>query len=210
MAPLPVASPAPTEFRSRLDALLRAQALPPEKYGHQPRLYALTRQVGAHISYDDDVVYAAAYLHDLGVFIGHRPEEPERLSTWDHVAYTVEHAPGILVSCGFPAHKIEAVLEAIRTHQPKDDPSTLEGVLLRDADILEQLGAIGILRTIAKVGRDTRFPSFTSAVASLERSLQMLPSCIRLPHTRTLAEPRIELLRAFLAGAREESLTHLH
>ena len=118
------------------------------------------------MSYDDDVVYAAAWLHDLGVFIGHRPEDPEALSRWDNVSYAMKQAPGVLARCGFPATKVVPVVEAIRTHQPHLSPTSVEGAILRDADILEQLGAIGILRVVAKVGRDTRYPTFTDAAAT--------------------------------------------
>jgi uncharacterized protein len=192
-------------WRSALQAYLREQARPVEKFGHQPRLYALTLKIGAGLNYDDDVVYAAAWLHDLGVFVGHRPEDPEALSRWDHVVYTVERTPALLAGMGFPAEKIPAVIECIRNHQPHDVPETIESAILRDADILEQLGAIGILRTVCKVGRDTRFQTFTQAVASLEKALDTLPPMIRLPHTRTLAEPRIATLRTFLASTRAEA-----
>ena len=160
--------------------------------------------------YDDDVVFAAAYLHDLGVFIGHRPEEPELLSRWDHVLYTIAKAPAILLEAGFAPEKIPAVLEAIRTHQPQDRPASLEAVILRDADILEQLGAMGILRTVAKVGRDTRYGTFTPAIDLLELTLAQLPGLIRLDTTRELAAPRIELLRSFLHAVAAEAQGHLH
>ncbi len=197
-------------YRNELELLIRQHARPVDKYGHQPRLYALTLEVGLGLTYDDDVVFAAAYLHDLGVFIGHRPEEPELLAKWDHVAYTLAQAPALLKDAGFPLDKLPAVLEAIRTHQPADEPATTEAVILRDADILEQLGAIGTLRTIVKVGRDTRYPTYTPAVAALERTLHTLPQKIRLDATRRLAAPRIEMLRAFLEAVRAEAGEHLH
>ena len=90
----------------------------------------------------------------------------------------------------------------MRQHQPKDDALTIEAVILRDADILEQLGAVGILRTVSKVGRDTRFTRFTDAVAALQRSLNELPGKIRLETTRRLAEPRIRVLNVFSARGR--------
>ena len=199
------ALPHSTSFRHTLDVLLRSQARPLDKYGHQPRLYALTRLVGEGFGYDDDIVFAAAYLHDLGVFIGHRPEEPELLSHWNHVRYAVENTPDILRGVDFPEEKIDPVLRAIETHQPQDAPATIEAVILRDADILEQLGGIGILRAVAKVGRDTRYQTFTPVIASLERSLRELPGAIRLPTTRALAQPRIAVLRAFLAAVEAEA-----
>jgi len=149
-------------WRTALTDYIAAEARPVEKFGHQPRLYELTLRIGADLLYDDDVVFAAAWLHDLGVFTGHRPEELEDLVRWNNVTYAVERSPEILADMGFPRKKIPHVLECIRTHQPSAEPATLEATILRDADILEQLGAIGVLRTVCKVGRDTRFPDFTS------------------------------------------------
>ncbi len=197
-------------WRESLTALLLREARPIEKYGHQPRLYALTQQIGAGMAYDDDIVFAACFLHDLGVFIGHRPEDPEALARWDNTAYAIAQTPAILHSIAFPPEKIPAVQEAIRTHQPHFTPETLEATLLRDADILEQLGAVAILRTVCKVGRDTRFHTFTHAIASLQRALDTLPPLLILPAAITLAAPRIETLRSFLASAQTESGPHLH
>jgi uncharacterized protein len=99
---------------------------------------------------------------------------------------------------GFAAGKHAAVVEAIRTHQPSGAPITLEGEILRDADILEQLGAIAVMRTVCKVGRDTRFPDFTAAATSLRKALANLPKEIHLPSARALAEGRIVALETFL------------
>src|ERR1700679_2650516 len=133
---------APT-WRLALADYIQREAKPIEKYGHQPRLYALTQQIGHGLTYDDDIVYTAAFLHDLGVFTGHRPEDPELLARWNHVPYTLNRTAAILESIGFPSSKIEAVLECILHHQAHDLPATLESTILRDADILEQLGDIG-------------------------------------------------------------------
>lgn len=186
------------DFRTELADYIRREAMPEDKYGHQPRLYALTQRIGEGLEYDDDVVYAAAWLHDLGVFVGHRPEDPQKLAHWDHVAYTVARVHGILERSGFPTAKISAVVDAICTHQPHDEPLTIEATILRDADILEQLGAIGILRGVSKVGRDTRYKTFTSAVANLRRCLEELPAKLRLQSARKLANPKVQVLRQFL------------
>ena len=192
-------------WREALAEYVRREAKPAEKYGHQPRLYAITLKVGAGLAYDDDVVYAAAWLHDLGVFVGHRPEDPVELARWDHVKYAVEKVPGILTSVGFAAEKTDAVLECIRNHQPKDEPLTIESTILRDADILEQLGAIGILRTVCKVGRDTRFATFSDAQASLQRAIEVLPGKLRLDSAKALAEERMRVHREFLAAVADEA-----
>ena len=192
-------------YRSLIENFIRGEAKPVEKYSHQPRLYALTILIGEGQTYDDEIVFAAAWLHDLGVFVGHRPSDQAELERWDSMAYACLKAPRVLLDAGFPPEKIPAVVEAIRTHQPAANPTTIEGVILRDADILEQLGAVGILRAVCKVGRDTRFPSFREAVDVLERSLKELPAQIRLDRTRELSKGRIVVLRDFLQSVRDES-----
>ncbi len=199
-----------SDFRLALQQYLEVNANPTHKYGHQPRLYALTQQIGQGLAYDDDVVYAAVWLHDLGVFIGHRPESETALKTWDHVAYITEKAPGILTESGFPTEKIPAVLEVIRTHQPHDTPLTPEATIARDADILEQLGAIGITRTLAKLGSDTRFHTFTDAFNALKKQLETLPAKLHLETSKALAAPKLKLMQAFIESVEAEGGQHLH
>src|SRR5215472_12477055 len=192
-------------YRSAISEYVRTQAKPPDKFSHQPRLYHLATQLAEGRAFDDDVVFAAAWLHDLGVFIGHRPEEPAALASWDHIAYAIAKTPDLLRKFGFPVEKVPAVLEAIRTHLPSAKPTSFEGVLLRDADILEQLGAIAVLRTVSKIGRDTRFIRFADALKVLRRNLEELPAQLQLEPARRLAQPRIKALQEFLAAAETEA-----
>lgn len=193
------------KYRAAIEELIRAEARPVDKFSHQPRLYHLAVRLAQGLDYDDDVLHAAAWLHDLGVFIGHRPEDPDALARWDCVAYAMTRAPEVLARCGFPEEKIPGVVEAIRCHQPAARPTTMEGIVLRDADILEQLGAVSVLRTVSKIGRDTRFATFTDALRVLRRNLETLPGQLALPRSRELAVPRVEVLRAFLADADAEA-----
>ena len=195
----------PADYRSAIAEYLRAQARPVDKFSHQPRLYALAKRLGEGMAFDDDVLYAAAWLHDLGVFVGHRPEDPAALAAWDNVAYAMEQAPALLRACGFPEEKIAAVVAVIGEHQPAATPHSTEATLLRDADILEQLGAVGILRNVSKVGRDTRFHTFADALALLRRNARELPGKLSLPQSREQAAPRLRVLEAFLEAAEEEA-----
>src|SRR5882762_2086418 len=169
-----------TSYRQAIADYIRAQANPPDKFSHQPHLYQLACRLAEGQPFDDDLLYAAAWMHDLGVFVGHRPEAPAALAQWDNVAYAIQQTPQLLQRFGFPHEKIPAVLEVIRTHLPASKPASFEGALLRDADILEQLGAIGILRTVSKVGRDTRFVTFSDAVRLLQRNARQLPQQLQL------------------------------
>jgi len=194
------------DWRRAVVAYIRAEAKPVDKFGHQPRLYALSAQIAAETGpVDDDVLFAAAWMHDLGVFIGHRPEDPAELATWDHVPYTIAKSTEMLRLWGFPEEKLEPVAEAIRTHQPKDEAILPEAIVLRDADILEQLGAIGAMRALVKVGRDSRYATFSDAVPVLERAVEVLPGKLRLDPSRKLAKGRIQLLETLLKSVREEA-----
>jgi uncharacterized protein len=192
-------------WRESVIEYIRAEAKPADKFGHQPRLYALATQIGAGMIYDDDVVFAAAWMHDLGVFVGHRPNDLAELARWDHVPYTIARSRELLPKWGFPASKANMVVEAIRTHQPKDEPLLIEAVILRDADILEQLGAIGALRALIKVGRDSRYITYSDVLPVLEWSVEHLPGKLRLVQSNALAVERVNSLRALLVAIKKEA-----
>lgn len=192
-------------FRSQIEHYIQQNADPVDKFSHQPRLYqlatALARTSG--LVYDDDILHAAVWLHDLGVFIGHRPDDPLQLAQWDNIAYAIHTVPHLLTSWHFPAEKIPAVLDAIANHQPDRHPESPEAVLLHDADLLELLGATGICRALVKTGRDTRYSTYESILPVLQKALA-LPDHFLLDAARTLAAPRIELLHHFLTAAHDE------
>jgi uncharacterized protein len=192
-------------WRESVVAYIRVEAQPEDKFGHQPRLYALATRVAQGMDYDDDILFAAAWMHDLGVFLGHRPKDPAQLSQWDHVPYTIRRSRELLTLWGFPPEKLDGVEAAIRYHQAKDEPTTVEGTLIRDADILEQLGAIGILRAAVKVGRDSRYPNFSSIAPVLSDAVNHLANQTRLIGSKTMVESRAEMLRSFLAAMHDEA-----
>ena len=191
-------------WRQQLADYIRAQAQPVDKFSHQPRLYALACELADGIPVDDDILYAACWLHDLGVFIGHRPEDPALLATWDNVAYAIAQTPSLLQRFGFPPGKIPAVQAAIRDHHPQARPTAIEAILLHDADLLELLGAVGLLRTLGKVGRDTRYQTFADLLPVLE-GYSRLETQLLSEAARRMAVPRLALLRQFLHQVRQES-----
>jgi uncharacterized protein len=203
-------------WRDAVVAYIRVEAMPVDKFGHMPRLYALASRIAEGKPCDpcdpcdDDVLFAAAWMHDLGVFVGHRPAEPAQLAAWDHVPYTIARSRDLLLGWGFPEAKLEAVAEVIRTHQPKDEPVLREAVVLRDADILEQLGAVGALRALVKIGRDSRFATFSDVIPVLERAVEVLPGKLRLPQSRELATERVRILTGLLKALQEEAGTLLY
>lgn len=194
-------------YRSKIETYILHNARPVDKFSHQPRLYHLACRlaVADNIQYDDDILHAAAWLHDLGVFIGHRPEDLALLSTWDHIAYVQNVVPALLAEWQFPAEKISAVIEAVKDHMPQSIPRTPEAALLHDADVLEQLGAVGIVRAFAKVGRDTRYQTHGDVLPVIEKARD-LASFLTLNAAQKIAEEKIELLNHFLKSLENESM----
>jgi uncharacterized protein len=193
------------EWRESVIAYIRAEAQPEDKFGHQPRLYALAARLGQGMDFDDDILFAAAWMHDLGVFLGHRPQNPVELAGWNHVPYTIARSRELLAGWGFPTGKLDAVAQAIATHQPHDEPITIEATLLRDADILEQLGVVGALRALVKVGRDTRYATFSSVLPVLQRNAAQLPARVRTEAARPLAIKRAGRLSRLLDDLKDEA-----
>lgn len=51
-----------------------------------------------------------------------------------------------LKEINFPVEKIEAIKEALREHLTSGKPKSVEAILLHDADLIDFLGATGIVR----------------------------------------------------------------
>ena len=99
-------------------------------YSHSQRDYQLARELAAadHIALDDDVLYAAAYLHDMAAF------EPWEKSGVDHADQAAAIVDTVLKNTGFPMKKIDAVRGAIRTHMFDRNPAGAEALYLHDAE----------------------------------------------------------------------------
>jgi uncharacterized protein len=108
-------------------------------YSHSRRDYALAKRLAAadHITLDEDVIFAAAYLHDMGAVSAFA--EPKK----DHADVSAAKIGLVLDGTDFPRVKLDAVRAAIRTHNPNRAPVSGEARYLHDADVLDNLGASG-------------------------------------------------------------------
>jgi uncharacterized protein len=170
-------------------------------YSHCLRDYALAQELAAadHVALDDDVLYAAAYLHDIAAFA---PWEDTKVDHSDVGARVVDT---ILKGTGFPMAKIDAVRAAIRTHMYYRDPVGPEALYLHDADALDWLGAIGVARIIALVDPNGGKPDGSKAVAMLVDNLNKVPSRVLSPAGRARVPERKAELEKFLADLRRET-----
>src|ERR1700722_4213518 len=170
-------------------------------YSHCMRDYALARELAAadHVAIDDDVLFAASYLHDMAAF---PPWENEKLDHSDVAADTVDT---VLKGTGFPMAKIDAVRGAIRTHMYYRDPVGPEALYLHDADALDWLGAIGVARIMALVDPNGGAPDGPKAVKMLEGNLKDVPARVLSPAGRARVAPLKAELEEFLKDLRRET-----
>jgi HD domain len=170
-------------------------------YSHCLRDYALARELAAadHVALDDDVLYAASYLHDMAAF---PPWEDVKVDHSDVGARVVDT---VLKGTGFPMGKIEAVRGAIRTHMYYRDPVGPEALYLHDADALDWLGAIGVARIMALVDPHGGNPDGPKAVAMLTDNLAKVPARVLSSAGRARVPERKAELEKFLSDLRRET-----
>ncbi len=159
------------------------------QHSERDYLVALNLAEGDHLRVDTDVLFAAAFLHDMAAF---PPYEKKGMEHGDRAAETSE---AILLDAGFPMQKYAAVQAAERGHMYYSDAGAVpEAIALHDADSLDFLGSIGAVRILALTGEDK--PDATGAVKTLRKFVRDIPPrLITATAKRMGAERAAELTR---------------
>ena len=170
-------------------------------YSHSVRDYRLARELAAsdHVKLDDDVLFAAAYLHDMGMFAPWR--DPKR----DHADVAADSVASVLNGTGFPMEKIAKVQDAIRTHMYDRAPQGAEALYLHDADALDWLGAIGAARILALIDANGGKPQGPDVIPMLSSNLTQVPGHVLSPAGRARVPARQAELEQFLRTLRNET-----
>jgi len=170
-------------------------------FSHCIRDYRLARSLALKdkVTLDDDVLFAAAYLHDMAAF---KPWEKEDV---DHADQAADIVDTVLNGSGFPVEKIPAVRNAIRTHMFERDPVGLESIYLHDADALDWLGAIGIARILALIDPEGGKPDSHEIVAMLEEYTASVPKRVITRSGKLLSKQREAESLRFLQHLKSES-----
>ncbi|HTU80510.1 MAG TPA: HD domain-containing protein [Candidatus Acidoferrales bacterium] len=168
---------------------------------HSERNYrlALILAQGDGLHVDPDVLFAAAFLHDMAAF---RPCPQAHV---EHGECAAEQSGAILSAAGFPMQKLAAVQAAERGHMYYSDPGTdPNAVVLHDADSLDFLGAIGAARIVALTGE--KADSFEPALEQLRSFVTDIPPRLITKTAKRMGAQRAAELRQFLDEVQAESL----
>lgn len=207
---LPVGSPLPAatsesapDWRASVRAFAQQHFRNPAwGASHSARVYALASVLAREdgVALDDDVLYAAAFLHDAAAF------PPWAVKDADHADVAAGIVAGLLAPTSFPAAKLDAVRGAIRTHMFFRTPTTgPEALYLHDADALDWLGAIGVARLVALVDPNGGLPDGPTMVQRLETNLATVPAAVQSPAGKKRVAERRAQLEAFLRALREQT-----
>ena len=172
-------------------------------YSHSVRDYELAKALAAadHVTLDDDILFATAYLHDMAAF-----------APWDREKDGIDHSDEgarvfvtVLRGTDFPEAKLDAVRDAIRTHMYYRTPEKPEAVYLHDADALDWLGAIGVARIFALADPNGGDPDGPKVLKMLEENLAKVPAGVVSPAGKKRLPSLQKELATFLEDLRRET-----
>jgi len=200
--PVRAAPAAQSDWRTKISAFASEKFLNPAwGISHPIRIYALAKALATEDKavVDDDVLFAAAYLHDIAAF------PPWFDAARDHSDVGADLMESILRDTGFPMEKVEAVRGAVRTHMHYRDPVGPEATYLHDADTLDWLGTIGAARMIALIDPKGGQPNGPAAVKMIQDNLARVPGRTFSPAAKAREADRRDQLVRFLKALSDQT-----
>jgi uncharacterized protein len=186
---------------------------PVHGFDHVLRVYRMAERLAQAEGADLEIVLAAVLLHDAE---GSATTGGE-IGRSNHHHASSEFARQMLEAENWLPDRIAAVQHCIRAHRFRDNsepPQTLEAKILFDADKLDVIGAIGVVRTIAfdvVVGQPVYFEPSQHFLASGEKEpgephssyheylfkLSRIKDRLFTPAARAIAEERHRFMAEF-------------
>ena len=167
------------------------------RLSHVERLLKLILRIGAGMDYDETAVTVAAYLHDWGGYPRFQQPGVEHALRSMQVAESM-----VLPRMDLPQEMVPVILEAIAYHDYRDQRlvASIEALLLREADFLDFLGIIGLVREYGRGPAD-----LLSAYERVLARRGLIQGRFTLPAAREMASIRLQRLEQCLEWLREES-----
>jgi uncharacterized protein len=174
-------------------------------YSHSQRDYASAKSLAAadHVTLDDDVIFAAAYLHDMGSLAPWA--DTDRTHGDVHAEVGAARIGLVLDGTDFPKAKLEAVRVAIRTHMFNRDPAaSAEALYLHDADTLDNLGASGLASLFVVVDPNGGRPTAQQMIRNFDNT-KPIEKGVRTPAGKAELAIRVAEQKAFLDALSRET-----
>jgi HD superfamily phosphodiesterase len=164
---------------------------------HAERLLRLIEHIGADIPYDQDIMELAAYMHDWGAFPRYMEKGVEHAIRSRQVVETE-----LLPQLDLASAQKAILLESVELHDYRDMRPTQsnEALLLREADMLEFLGMMGMAREFARGPKNVE----TCYKRILARRA-VIQGRFTLPRAQEFACIRLQRMEQCLGWLNEES-----
>jgi uncharacterized protein len=182
---------------------------PAHDWAHVGRVANTAKKIAEGCEANLECVLAGVYCHDL---VNLPKDHPERKNA---SALAAQKAIPLLLSAGFTEEEIVIIQQAVIEHSFSKGlkPSSLEAAIVQDADRLDALGAIGILRCAAvNTQMKTSFYDPFDPMAEMreldDRSFMLdhysvklfkLPELMNTPAAQNIARERVKLMQNFMA-----------
>lgn len=160
---------------------------------HAERLIHLVETLAEGQTYDREVVWLAAYLHDWGGY------QPWIMPGIEHYDRSVEVVRGFLTERECPDDVMGRVLECIQFHHGGTEDRSIESRLFTDADALDLLGVAGFARCFSMAHRNLQ-----GGIGLVRKYRDLSVSAISTDKGRELAAARIEETDSLIRGFEEE------
>lgn len=187
---------------------------PAHDWAHVGRVAHTAQKLSQDETVDLECVLAAVYCHDL---VNLPKDHPDRKNASTLAA---DEARPHLKASGFSEEQIITISQAIIEHSFSKGlrPSCLEAAIVQDADRLDALGAIGILRCAAvNTQMKSRFYDPFDPLAEMRKlddknfmmdhyfvKLFKLPELMNTAKGRMMAETRVEYMKNFIQELMKE------
>jgi len=183
-------------------------------FEHIMRVFKNATTIARKEKADARMITAAVLLHDIVSY----PKSDSRSK--NSSLESAEESKKILKKYNFNQDEIKIISDAIRDHSFSRGvvPQTLEGKILQDADRLDALGSIGIARTFAVGGAESRplynkYDPFCKkhspddknwTLDHFYKKLLLLEKTMNTKTGKMLARKRIKIMKKFLDELKEE------
>lgn len=169
---------------------------------HCERNYKLATKLARleKLNIDDDVLFAASFLHDMGLF------KPYLVEHSEHAKTSAENVTLILKNTNFPMKKLNDVKGAILSHMYYADvPDIPIARVLHDADTLDLLGNIGITRILSLTTRHRWATDLSTALKTIEKFNSELPHKLSTTSAKMMATSRVAETKLFIKNLKTET-----
>jgi uncharacterized protein len=193
---------------------MQTKSDPSHDYEHVTRVLNLTKIIGEEVKADLDILIPAALFHDIVVY------KKNSKKSYFETDKSAKITSIILKKIkGYPVEKIDKVVACIRecSFAKNIKPSSLESMVLQDADHLEVTGAISIMRTFSSCGvmntpfyaksdplSDKGAVDFRSGIDLFYKRLLIVEERMHTERAKTMVKNRTAFLKVFLEQLRTE------